>query len=41
MVDDKNLNTKVMVAENKVYILKDLLPEMYITKKENKEKNKN
>lgn len=38
MVNDKNLNTKVMVAENKVCILKDLLPEMYISKKDNKEK---
>ncbi len=37
MVNDKNLNTKVMVAENKVCILKDLLPEMYISKKDNKE----
>ncbi len=34
MVDDNNLNTKVMVSENKVLLLKDLLPEMYITKKE-------
>lgn len=32
MVDDSNLETKVMVAENKVYKLKDLLPEMYLTK---------
>lgn len=33
MVNDKNLNTKVMVAEDKVCTLKDLLPEMYISKK--------
>ena len=32
MVNDKNLNTKVMVNEDKIYQLKDLLPEMYITK---------
>ena len=32
MVNDKNLNTEVMVAEDKIYKLKDLLPEMYITK---------
>ena len=32
MVNDKNLDTKVMVAENKIYKLKDLLPEIYITK---------
>ena len=38
MVNDKNLNTEVMVAENKIYKLKDLLPEMYITKTES---NKN
>lgn len=30
MVNDKNLNTEVMVAENKIVKLKDLLPEMYI-----------
>lgn len=34
MINDNNLNTKVMVSENKVLLLKDLLPEMYITKKE-------
>ena len=39
MVNDKNLDTEVMVAENKIYRLKDLLPEMYITKKENEYKN--
>ena len=39
MVNDKNLDTKVMVAENKIYSLKDLLPEMYITKNENGHKN--
>lgn len=33
MVNDENLNTEVMVAEDKVVKLKDLLPEMYITKK--------
>lgn len=32
MVDNLNLETKIMVAEYKVYKLKDLLPEMYITK---------
>lgn len=32
MVDISNLETKVMVDENKIYKLKDLLPEMYITK---------
>lgn len=32
MVNDKNLNTKVMVSEDKICELKDLLPEMYITK---------
>lgn len=32
MVNEKNLNTKVMVNEDKIYQLKDLLPEMYITK---------
>lgn len=32
MVDNSNLETKIMVAEYKVYRLKDLLPEMYITK---------
>lgn len=33
MINDKNLNTKVMVSENKICKLQDLLPEMYITKK--------
>ena len=32
MVDHSNVETKIMVAEDKVYKLKDLLPEMYITK---------
>ena len=32
MVDDKNLETQVLVSENKVVKIKDLLPEMYITK---------
>ena len=32
MVNDSNLETKVMVNENKISKLKDLLPEMYITK---------
>ena len=32
MVNTANLETKVMVDENKIYKLKDLLPEMYITK---------
>ena len=32
MVNDKNLFTKVMVSENKICELRDLLPEMYITK---------
>lgn len=34
MTDEKNLETDVMVSENKVMKLKDLLPEMYITKKD-------
>lgn len=33
MVNTKNLETEVMVEEDKIYKLKDLLPEMYITKK--------
>lgn len=32
MVNSLNIETEVMVDENKVYKLKDLLPEMYITK---------
>lgn len=32
MVDDKNFETEVMVREDKVCKLKELLPEMYITK---------
>lgn len=32
MVNDKNLNTKVLIAKDKVCELKDLLPEMYISK---------
>lgn len=32
MVNLKNLDSKVMVSENKICLLKDLLPEMYITK---------
>lgn len=32
MVNMKNLETKVMVSEDKIYRLGDLLPEMYITK---------
>lgn len=32
MVDNSNLETKIMVADNKICKLKDLLPEMYITK---------
>ena len=32
MVNSSNLETQVMVDETKVYKLKDLLPEMYITK---------
>lgn len=32
MVDNSNLETKIMVAEDEVYKLKDLLPKMYITK---------
>ena len=32
MVNDKNLETEVMVREDKVCKLKELLPEMYITK---------
>lgn len=39
MVNDKNLNTKVMVAEDKVCELRDLLPEMYISKQNSKEQN--
>lgn len=34
MINDKNLDTNVMVDENKTYKLKDLLPEMYVTKNE-------
>ena len=34
MTDEKNLETDVMVSENKVMKLKDLLPEMYVTKKD-------
>lgn len=32
MINILNLETKVMVSEEKVYKLKDLLPELYITK---------
>lgn len=32
MVDNSNLETEVMVDEKKIYKLKDLLAEMYITK---------
>lgn len=32
MEDNSNLETEVMVDEKKIYKLKDLLPEMYITK---------
>ena len=32
MVDDKNLEAEVMVSEDKVCKLKELLPEMYISK---------
>lgn len=32
MVNTSNLDTKVMVSEDKICKLKDLLPEMYITK---------
>lgn len=32
MVNNSNLETQVMVNENRVYKLKDLLPERYITK---------
>ncbi len=32
MVDNSNLETKIMVAEDEVYKLKDLLPKMYIKK---------
>lgn len=34
MVDENNLNTKVMVRDDKIVELKELLPEMYIHKKE-------
>lgn len=34
MIDEKNLKTKVMVKEDKIVELEELLPEMYITKKE-------
>lgn len=34
MVDEKNLKTKVMVKEDKVVELEQLLPEMFISKKE-------
>ncbi len=33
MVNKNNLHTEVMVSQDKVVKLKDLLPEMYITKK--------
>ena len=32
MVDDKNLETEIMVREDKVCKLKELLPQMYISK---------
>lgn len=32
MVNTSNLETKVMVSENKICKLKDLLPEIYLTK---------
>ncbi len=32
MVNSQNLETKVMVDKDKIFKLKDLLPEMYITK---------
>ncbi|MCF0125900.1 MAG: hypothetical protein HUJ68_09165 [Clostridia bacterium] len=32
MVNDKNIETDVIVSENKILKIKDLLPEMYITK---------
>ena len=32
MINTSNLETNVMVSEEKVYKLKELLPEMYITK---------
>lgn len=32
MVDDNNLNTEIMVSENKIVKLRDLLPDMYISK---------
>lgn len=34
MINENNLSTEVMVAENKVTKLKDLLPEIYTTKDE-------
>ena len=37
MVDDKNLETEVMVREDKVCKLKELLPEMYITRSDSHE----
>ncbi len=33
MVDERNIDTKIMVEENEIVVLKDLLPNMYITKK--------
>lgn len=33
MINDKNLNTKIMIRQDKISLLKDLLPEMYIHKK--------
>ncbi len=33
MVNEKNLSTKVMIRQDKISELKDLLPEMYISKK--------
>lgn len=32
MVNENNLNAKVMVSDDRVCLLRDLLPEMYVTK---------
>ncbi len=34
MIDDENLNTEVLLEGEKIVKIKDLLPEMYITKEE-------
>lgn len=34
MINDENLNTEILLEDEKMVKLKDLLPEMYITKEE-------